>query len=168
MSLIATEPVRPATQDTINDGDATVTSHAFWPVIVLSALRRAMRLDGQVTTDRLMDKAIEAVAHVNGQLADWRNSQEQRGFAVLPEVKPDSADEIDQINGESVLVWRYRRAVYSITKALLIEGYRDIDTTREGEKHAEALSSQIDTLWRDGRWAIRDILGVNRGLAELV
>ncbi|WP_237028815.1 head completion/stabilization protein [Pectobacterium carotovorum] len=122
MSLIATEPVRPATQDTINDGDAKVTSHAFWPVIVLSALRRAMRLDGQVTTDRLMDKAIEAVAHVNGQLADWRNTQEQRGFAVLPEVKPDSTDEIDQINGESVLVWRYRRAVYSITKALLIEG----------------------------------------------
>ncbi len=62
----------------------------------------------------------------------------------------------------------YRRAVYSITKASLTEHYRDIDTTRDGEKHAEALSTQIDMLWRDARWSIRDILGEDRGLAELV
>lgn len=33
------------------------------------------------------------------------------------------------VNGTSVKVWRYKNAVYSLTKALLIEGYRDIDCT---------------------------------------
>jgi hypothetical protein len=36
------------------------------------------------------------------------------------------------VNGESVKVWRYKNAVWSLTKALLIEGYRDIDTTSKG------------------------------------
>lgn len=162
MSLIATEPVRPVSPDAVNDGEAKVNSGAFWPTIVLMALRRAMRLDGTVTTDRLMDKAIEAVAHINDQLKEWRITQESAGYAALGDIPAD------EINEESVLVWRYRRAVYSVTKALLIEGYRDIDTTRDGEKHAEALTSQIDTLWRDARWSVRDILGESRGSAELV
>lgn len=72
------------------------------------------------------------------------------------------------VNGTSVKVWRYKNAVYSLTKALLIEGYRDIDTTSKGEDHAAALSTQIDTLWRDVRWSIRDIRDESRGPAELV
>ncbi|WP_140920800.1 head completion/stabilization protein [Limnobaculum xujianqingii] len=161
MSMIATEPVRPETE-TPNDGDSKVNSDSFWPEISLGELRKAMRLDGQVTTDRLMMRTIEAVAHVNDRLNEWRNNQEELGVTALSEV-PAS-----KINGESVKIWRYRNAVYSLTKALLIEGYRDIDTTREGEKHAEALATQIDTLWRDVNWAVSDIQGDSRGIAELV
>ncbi|MCA7001652.1 head completion/stabilization protein [Dickeya solani] len=162
MSMMFTDPVTDATPADVNDNGATVSSSSFWPVISLAALRKAMRLDGAVTTDKLMDKTVEAVGSVNDQLRDWRAEQERTGAVVLGDV------EADEINGESVLVWRYRRAVYSTAKALLTEGYRDIDTTREGEKHAQALTSQIDTLWRDAQWAIRDIQGVGRGLAELV
>jgi hypothetical protein len=68
MSLVATEPVRPPSDPAPDDGGAKVESLPFWPVIVLADLRRAMRLDGQVTTDRLMSRTIEAVAHVNDQL----------------------------------------------------------------------------------------------------
>ncbi|WP_192457710.1 head completion/stabilization protein [Musicola keenii] len=162
MSMMFPEPVDDAALADVDDGGATVSSSAFWPVINLAALRKAMRLDGAVTTDRLMDKTIEAVASVNEQLREYRAEQERTGAAALGDV------EAEAINGESVLVWRYLRAVYSTTKALLTEGYRDIDTTKEGEKHAAALTSQIDTLWRDAQWAIRDIQGVGRGLAELV
>ncbi|WP_315708983.1 head completion/stabilization protein [Brenneria uluponensis] len=162
MSMIFTEEIGPVTGDEINDGEAVVNSLPFWPEIRLARLRKAMRLDGQVTTDRLQDKTVEAVAYVNDQLRAWRCEQERVGATTLAEVNADP------VNGESVLVWRYLRAVYSVSKALLIEGYRDIDTTREGEKHAQALTSQIDTLWRDGHWAIRDIQGESRGLAELV
>ena len=121
-----------------------------------------MRLDGQVTTDRLMSRTVEAVAHVNDQLFLWRQVQIDAGYESLAEI-PASP-----VNGISVKVWRYKNAVYSLTKALLIEGYRDIDTTSKGEDHAAALSTQIDTLWRDVRWSIRDIQDESRGLAELV
>ena len=147
MSLVATEPVRPPSDPVPDDGGAKVESLPFWPVISLAELRRAMRLDGQVTTD---------------QLFLWRQVQIDAGYESLAEI-PASP-----VNGTSVKVWRYKNAVYSLTKALLIEGYRDIDTTSKGEDHAAALSTQIDTLWRDVRWSIRDIQDESRGLAELV
>ena len=152
MSLVATEPVRPPSDPVPDDGGAKVESLPFWPVISLAELRR----------DRLMSRTVEAVAHVNDQLFLWRQVQIDAGYESLAEI-PASP-----VNGTSVKVWRYKNAVYSLTKALLIEGYRDIDTTSKGEDHAAALSTQIDTLWRDVRWSIRDIQDESRGLAELV
>ena len=78
------------------------------------------------------------------------------------------AQSVGCYGGFTWVTLRYKNAVYSLTKALLIEGYRDIDTTSKGEGHAAALSTQIDTLWRDVRWSIRDIQDESRGLAELV
>ncbi|KPR54368.1 head completion/stabilization protein, partial [Citrobacter freundii] len=80
MSLVATEPVRPPSDPVPDDGGAKVESLPFWPVISLAELRRAMRLDGQVTTDRLMSRTVEAVAHVNDQLFLWRQVQIDAGY----------------------------------------------------------------------------------------
>lgn len=162
MSLIATEPVRPPSEPVADDGGAKVESLPFWPVISLAELRRAMRLDGQVTTDRLLSRTVEAVAHINDQLLLWRKAQEDTGYQSLADIPAAP------VNGTSVKIWRYKNAVFSLTKALLTEGYRDIDTTSKGEDHAAALSTQIDTLWRDVRWSVRDIQDENRGFAELV
>lgn len=158
--FVSTAKVTPPTDS--DDGGASVKSSDFWPVIYLADLRKAKKLDGQVTTDRLMECAIQAVRHVNNQLTKWCAAQQLAGFTTLQNVPAE------QINDESAKVWSYRDAVYSLAKALLIEGYRDIDTTRDGEKHAAALSTQIDTLWRDMRFDINDITGRPRQLAELV
>ncbi|MDX7987668.1 head completion/stabilization protein [Xenorhabdus sp. 12] len=163
MSLVATKQAHPmASPVDINDGGAEVKSGDFWPVIRLVDLRNAMRLNGAVTTARLMHMTTEAVLTVNQQLATWQQVQEQHGFASLDAVPSPT------INDTTAQVFRYHHAVYSFTKALLIENYRDIDTTRDGEKHAEALSTQIDDLRRDGQNAIRDMLGKSRMVAELV
>ena len=89
MSLVATEPVRPPSDPAPDDGGAKVESLTFWPVIMLADLRRAMRLDGQVTTDRLMSRTIEAVAHVNDQLFLWRQVQVDAGYLTLAEIPAD-------------------------------------------------------------------------------
>lgn len=163
MSLVATKQPRPI-DDLIefNDGSEKVSSGEFWPEIRLAELRSSMRLSGSVTTERLMHMTTAAVLSVNQQLTVWQREQVQRGFASL-ETVPSPA-----INDTSAHVFHYRHAVYSLTKAMLIENYRDIDTTRDGERHAEALSTQIDDLRRDGQNAIRDILGKHRMIAELV
>ncbi|MCP9269369.1 head completion/stabilization protein [Xenorhabdus sp. XENO-1] len=163
MSLVASKQPRPIDDLTeFNDCGAKVVTGEFWPVIRLAELRRSMRLNGAVTTERLMHMTTEAVLSVNQQLAAWQREQAQNGFASL-ETVPSPV-----INDTTAHVFRYRHAVYSFTKAMLIENYRDIDTTRDGEKHAEALSTQIDDLRRDGQNAVRDILGKHRMLAELV
>ncbi|HHZ0837531.1 TPA: head completion/stabilization protein, partial [Escherichia coli] len=63
---------------------------------------------------------------------------------------------------------RYRRAVYALARAFVLERTRDVDTTEKGDKKADSLDPQVEALWRDARWAISDIRGVTRIYAELV
>lgn len=171
-SVVARKNVWPAEDDIsdVDDGNATVSAGDFWPVIKLSDLRLAARITGGVTTSRLMHVTTEAVAHVTNQLRDWRTGQVKAGFTELedvPEMLPSGETEIMTINGENVQVYRFRRAVYSIARALVLEGYRDVDTTAKGDKDAASLDLQRDDLWRDARWSIADIRGVPRLYAEL-
>lgn len=162
-SLIATKTPFPAGSDVtdVDDGDSTVTAGSFWPVINLKDLRLAARITGGVTTSRLMHVTTEAVGHVIEQLEEWQINQQGLGYEALKNVPAV------EISGESVKVYRYRRAVYSIARALVIEGYRDVDTTPKGDKDAAALDLQREDLWRDARWGIADIQRKPRVYAEL-
>ncbi|WP_438527227.1 head completion/stabilization protein [Enterobacter cloacae] len=154
----------------VDDGDTTVSAGDFWPVIKLADLRLAARITGGITTSRLMHVTTEAVAHVTAQLLDWRAGQVKAGFHALedvPSALPSGVTEKLMINGENVKVYRFRRAVYSIARALVLEGYRDVDTTAKGDKDAAALDLQRDDLWRDARWSIADIRDTPRLYAEL-
>ncbi|MBP1129187.1 hypothetical protein JOE25_000730 [Serratia sp. PL17] len=163
MSLVAGRTVTPAADDVpdTDDNGEKVTAGHFWPEITLRAVRMEMRINGAVTTTRLKHAVIEGVAHVIGQLTRWQAVQLKAGYASLAAVPSD------EINGESIKVFRYRRAVYSLTRAYLIENYRDVDTTGDaGEKHAAGLTLQAADLWRDARWAIADIRDEVRNYAE--
>ncbi|KAA5952047.1 MULTISPECIES: head completion/stabilization protein [unclassified Pantoea] len=152
MSLVSVNPT----------SDMKIANSDFWPDMDAAEMRLAVRLDGQVTDNRLLHACREGMARVNSELAEWRAVQQAAGYDDLAGMPAD------RIGGESVLILRYKRAVWFTAKALLLEGYRDIDTTRDGEKHAEALTTQIDGVWRDSQWALRDIMGLPRGLAEIV
>ncbi|MFP3499126.1 head completion/stabilization protein, partial [Pseudomonas sp. SIMBA_059] len=82
-------------------------------------------------------------------LAAWRDA----GITCLADAPAD------QLDGESVRLQHYRRAVYCLAKATLIERYRDYDTTGDGARRADELEPQGDELRRDVRWAISDIIG---------
>lgn len=163
MGMVAKPGVSAATDDMTDtdDGNATVSAGDFWPEIALRDLRLAMRLPGRTTTSRLMHAATEAVAHVTGELEDWQAQQEANGFATLATVPARN------INGGSIHVYRYQRAVYAATRAFILENARDVDTTEKGDRKADALDAQTNDLWRDVRWAISDIRGVQRIYAEL-
>lgn len=162
-SLVAAKTPFPASSDVtdVDDGDATVAAGSFWPVISLKDLRMAARITGGVTTTRLMHVTTEAVGHVIEQLEEWQLNQQVLGYEALQHVPAA------EVNGKSVKVSRYHRAVYSIARALVIEGYRDVDTTPKGDKDAAALDLQREDLWRDARWAIADIQRKPRVYAEL-
>jgi len=67
-----------------------------------------------------------------------------------------------------VLIHHYRRAVYQLTNADLIERYRDFDTTAAGEKRAQDLDGAIEESRRNARWAVLDILGLPHLTVELI
>ncbi|EAA8644324.1 head completion/stabilization protein [Salmonella enterica] len=164
MGMVAKPQVNSAEKDVtdVDDGDEKVTAGTFWPEILLRDLRLASRIPGRTTTSRLKFVTTEAVAHVTDQLDDWRGIQESAGYSTLADVPAR------MLNGESVKVYRYRRAVYSAARALLLENARDVDTTEKGDRKANALEVQTDDLWRDVRWAIADIRGTQRLFVELV
>lgn len=164
MGMVAKPQVNSAEKDVtdVDDGAEKVTAGTFWPEILLRDLRLASRIPGRTTTSRLKFATTEAVAHVTDQLDDWRGIQESAGYSTLADVPAR------MLNGESVKVYRYRRAVYSAARALLLENARDVDTTEKGDRKADALEVQTDDLWRDVRWAIADIRGTQRLFVELV
>ena len=126
------------------------------------ALRDAVRIDGTVTDTRLTHAAINAISSVNKDLSTWRQAQITAGAATLDDV----AD--DEINGDRELKQLYLRAVYATTKANLIERYRDYDATGDGHKSADKLELSADDLYRDARFAIRDIIGESHTTVELI
>ncbi|WDY00267.1 head completion/stabilization protein [Salmonella enterica subsp. enterica serovar Newport] len=164
MGMVAKPQVNSAEKDVtdVDDGAEKVTAGTFWPEILLRDLLLAIRIPVRTTTSRLKFVTTEAVAHVTDQLDDWRGIQESAGYSTLADVPAR------MLNGESVKVYRYRRAVYSAARALLLENARDVDTTEKGDRKADALEVQTDDLWRDVRWAIADIRGTQRLFVELV
>lgn len=152
--FIATAPTAP------DEGE--ITSNPFWPTISLPDLRETVRLDGTVTTARLTHAVVDAITSVNRDLADWRSARQAEGHATLAAVPSDV------INNESVHLHSYRRAVYAMTRANLLERYTDYSATGDGVKGADAKIISSDDLYRDARFAIRDILGTTHNTVELI
>lgn len=146
----------------IAESDETITNNGFFPNIELLEVRNAMRIDGTVINERLKQAVIEAMATVNADLKAYRLNAEQAQKANL------QACDDEQINGESVLVYKYKRAVYCLAVANLYERYRSYDSTKDGHDKAEELESTAGDLKRDYHFAVRDILGENRMISELI
>lgn len=135
----------------------TIESGSFWPQIDLDHLRQAARIDTTVTPERLHHTAIEAVAYVNAQLSSL--------LSLRPQLA--RADDLT-INGESIRIHRYRRAVYCYTKALLLEAYADYDATGKTAERAAAKQEQAEDYRREGHHAIAWLLGHRRIDSELI
>lgn len=158
MSFVSTPPLSQPSETPA----PPITNDAFYPDVSLEHARDTMRLDGTVTDARLRHELLAATASVNDELRAARSAWREAGITRLADVPAD------QLDGETVLLQHYRRAVYCLAKATLIERYRDYDTTADGARRADELEPQSDELRRDARWAINDIVGRPRVTVELI
>jgi hypothetical protein len=142
--------------------DAPIVNDGWFPDIDLATLRREIRVRESVTPERLRAAALGAALTVGNDLVAWQAARIAEGHASLGAV---SAPVLD---GRSAKVILYARAIACFAKAELVERYRDIDTTADGNRKADALDQTPDDLRRDGRHAIRDLLGVDRVTVELI
>lgn len=149
-----------APQDTLQDDD--ISNDAFFPAVNLQTLRLENRIDSTISVERLRAAVIESMANVNQQLAKLKVSALEAGSSTL------NAIQAEKINNKSILEHRYLRAVGCLTKANLIERYRDFDSTTQGNRNADELLPNIDELRRDAYWAVCDMLGAPRVTVELI
>lgn len=135
----------------------------FWPDIDINHFRDAQRIGGtSIPTPRLRDALLGAVMAVESDLADWRAAQETGGFASLAAV-PSA-----QIGAEKRAVLLWRRAVYAMATADLVETHRDVTATGTGQAAAGELDLRAEDHRRNATHAIRDILGRTRTAVELI
>ena len=144
------------------EAEPPIAAGAFWPEIEPAKIREQQRIDNTITAPRLRAVLIEAIAGTNDALRTWRQAQQALGIETLDAIE---ADEIDET---SILVHRYQRAVGCLAKALILERYRDFDSTAKGDKKAEALTDPIDDCRRDHLHAVADIAGRPRCTIELI
>lgn len=153
--MIVSAPSTPASEPPISLG-------AFWPAIDPVAIREDQRIDNTVIPARLRSAIIEAAATTIEALAAWKIGQIEAGENSLAGI------EAEDIDGTSILIHRYQRAVGCLAKALLLERMRDFDATGKGERKAEFLTDPIDDCRRDHLNAIADIAGRPRSTVELI
>lgn len=140
----------------------TIANDGFFPDIDLAHVRKAARLDGTATDERLRDAVVNAVVSINAELKAFKANHQAAGVDKLIEAPGES------IGGEKVSISRYKTAVYRTARADLTERYRSFDATKSGLAEADKNDLSIDDDRREARWAVRDLLGKGRSTVELI
>lgn len=139
-----------------------VYNDGFFPDIDPVAVRDAARIPTTIPTARLRAAIVGAIMTVANDLTTFVTSAAAAGYQTLADVPAP------QIDGQSVQIHRYNRAVALYAKAELIERYPDFDTTQAGGAQAEDQANAIAGLRRDAQFALRDLKGRLRTTVELI
>ena len=156
MSFLATQSPPPATAEPRLENDG------WFPDVKPTLVRDQARLDGTVTPERLRAALLQAMAHVNDELAGLKASQRAVGIPSLEDMPGP------ELAGQRIWLLHYQQAIVSHVQCHLIEGYRDFDTTATGDVKAQAIEARIDSHRRDLRWAISALLSRPRTTVELI
>lgn len=142
--------------------ETPIENDGFFPDIEPGAVREAARIPTSITPARLRAAILGAIMTVAYDLRAFAARSIADGHVTL------AAIPAPQLNGQSVQLIRYNRAVALYAKAELIERHRDFDTTSAGGNQAEELTPTIGELRRDALHAVRDILGKARTTIDLI
>jgi hypothetical protein len=144
------------------DEETDITNTPFFPAISPADCRLVIRLEQNITAERLRAALVNAIMHINTTLDSWKNEQIAGGFSTLDDI------EAEEIDGTSINLQHYKRAVYFHAKAELIDQYLDADVTASGVQRAEEKGETADDYRRGSILAIRSILGRPQSTVELI
>lgn len=147
MPFIANPPSAQDEADAPNFSD-------FWPALKLAEARAILRLQSDITTERLTALLLDACIDVNEQLSGYVAEQQSAGtaFSDIPKAHKH----------------QYLRAIYASAQAQLLSDMRDYDSTASGQDKADELAASIDVQRRVATLAIRSILGKSASHIELI
>ncbi len=140
----------------------TIANDGFFPDVDPAAVREAARVPTNITEARLRVAILGAIMTAEIDLRVFAAASIAAGYAKLADLPAP------QLDGESVQVIRYLRAIALYAKAELIERYRDFDMTGAGNAQADDLTPSIGELRRDALHSVRDILGKSRTTIDLI
>lgn len=141
--------------------EGQVKADGWWPDIDLAHLRDTVRLNQtKIPAARLREAVQVAILDIADELSTWRD--DHTAFADLAAVPAM------QIDGESALVIRWRRAVTACVAADLGERLLGQASTAAGHDRAAELLPEAELHRRNVVHAVRLFLGKTRVVAELI
>ena len=146
----------------VEPNDPAIQNDGWFPPVDMLKLRKSLRLADAVSPEQLRNAALAAIVWIAVNLEQWKQAQLAAGYAALADVPAPDLD------GESRLLFLYRRAVSAAARAELAERRRDVDLTGAGQRKVDELDSSIGELRRDAIHAMRDIMGRTRTAVELI
>lgn len=160
MTFVARPPA--SAIDPAPEQETAVINDGFFPDIDPASVREAARIPESITPARLRAAILGAIMTVEIDLRAFAAASIAAGHATLATLPAP------QLDGSSVHLIRYQRAVALYAKAELIERHRDFDTTAAGGNQADELTPTIGELRRDAMHAIRDMLATTRTVVDLI
>ena len=130
--------------------DVIVTTTAFYPNLSTKKMAEETRLDGAVTTPRLVNALKFAAYKIERELKRWMRPNAYH-------ITLAAYDAVYLTNKCSL----YELAVFNEARAMLTESHRDFDSTSAGDKRDQDVTSQIDEFRRNVRNAITMFLEVD-------
>lgn len=146
--------------------EPVIVNDGWFPDINPAQVRAACRLDGTVTVERLRPALVDAILSVNNELESFKAEQQQTGADSLEQVPAP------QVDGQSAKLLHYKRAVHYGLMADMAEAYRNLaqlpDSSGKASHVLERLVIEQNEHRRKQRWAIADLKGQRRVIAELI
>lgn len=135
----------------------------FWPSLDTVDFREAMRVGStMVPPPRIRSALLAGALAADSELALWRAARVEEGHASL------AAIPAEQMGGESRFVLLWRRAVYSLAAADLLETHRDLTVSEMGSQRATLHGESADDHKRNATRALRALLGQSGTAVELI
>ncbi|MCJ2164650.1 MULTISPECIES: head completion/stabilization protein [unclassified Pseudodesulfovibrio] len=136
-----------------------VTNDGWWPNLSIAKFQESYRMPMEYPEGMLVDGLVLAMAWANKELAAWRSASDSETFEAVHNSK---------LNGESLLLVYYRKAVFCHAKAFLLQQYPTIDRREAASNEAKESAETEGKFLEYAQQAIADFLGVGRVTVELI
>ncbi|MBL4761383.1 MAG: head completion/stabilization protein [Gammaproteobacteria bacterium] len=130
-----------------------ITNDGFFPDVVLGDFQRDYRIPTKYEQETVTDKLLISIVRINEQLEEQQALWILEGFGTLEAVTSK------EVNGISILIIRYKEAVFCYAKALLIAEFASINR-KDSALNITTDIEPIDTHWKTrSSKAVRRLLG---------
>ena len=111
--------------------EKTIQNQPFWPDLELADFVENYRIPTDLPEGTVTGHLVNAMILVNSRLESYRSEQQQAGHEHLEQVPSEA------INGQSLQVTLYHRAVCCMGKAIVLRDFASIDRREPAENQAK-------------------------------
>ncbi|USE39134.1 head completion/stabilization protein [Endozoicomonas sp. SCSIO W0465] len=142
--------------------EGLISNQPFWPELNLQDFVVNYRVPNDMNVKTVREHLIQAMTDINLRLSEFRSEYTEMDVVDLANVPAEAID------GESILVILYRRAVFCRAKASICRDFPTIDRREPADNQAKSAPETEAVYLRFADEAIRQMLNLSDITVELI